>query len=215
MIQMNKLARTAGAAAVLLALSAGVQAPAQAQGGGNPLLGQLMYVAFNFAPKGWALCNGQTLAISTNTALFSLLGTNYGGNGTSNFQLPNMQGRVPVHFGQGLGLSNYTLGESGGTETVTLTTSNLPSHSHSVSFTAQVPASSGAATGVVPAGNNPANSVHTLNYSTAAPNVSLGSTVTISGTTGLAGGGQPMSIMQPYTTLNCVIALQGVFPSRN
>lgn len=215
MNRINKTARAICAAALLLALGPMVQAPAQAQVSGENLVGQFMYVAFNFAPKGWAFCNGQTLAINTNTALFSLLGTTYGGNGTSNFQLPNMQGRVPVHMGQGPGLSPYTLGQVGGTETVTLISSNLPQHAHSLSLTARVPASSGNADNPAPAGNNPANSVHALNYSSAAPNVNMSSTVSISGTTGSAGSNQPVSIMQPYTVLNCIIALQGIFPSRN
>src|SRR6476659_7582144 len=96
----------------------------------EPFLGEIRMVGFNFAPQGWALCNGQILSIAQNTALFSLLGTTYGGNGTQTFGLPNLQSRVPMHWGQGPGLSNYVIGEQTGTENVTILTSNLPPHTH-------------------------------------------------------------------------------------
>src|SRR5215213_5859350 len=96
----------------------------------DPYIGEIRMFAGNFAPRGWALCNGQLLSISQNTALFSLLGTMYGGNGQTTFALPDLRGRVPLHFGQGPGLSNYVEGEVGGTETVTLTTGEMPSHNH-------------------------------------------------------------------------------------
>ena len=181
----------------------------------NPFLGEIRIMSFNFAPKGWVMCNGQLLPINQNQALFSLLGTTYGGDGQTTFALPNMQGRVPVHAGQGPGLGNYTLSQTGGAQFVTLTASNLPAHAHSVSMTAQIPADSGNAGSAVPTGNNLANSVHTLNYSTSAPNVSLSSTISVGGTVGSAGGNQPLSTMPPYTVLNCTIALVGIFPSRN
>src|ERR1700689_2779249 len=97
----------------------------------EPFLAQIQIVAFNFPPNGWAYCNGQILSIAQNTALFSLLGTNYGGNGTSNFALPNLQGCVPLHYGQGAGLSPFVLGQSGGEDSVTLTTAQIPAHGHS------------------------------------------------------------------------------------
>ncbi len=214
-IQVKHTARriTTAAAAALLVLMPGMQAPARAQS--EPFLGQLYYVAFNFPPKGYAFCNGQILAINTNQALFALLGTTYGGDGRTNFALPNMQGRVPIHQGTGAGLSSYVLGQTGGAQSVTLNVSNLPAHTHSVSATAQVPASSAAATTAAPSGNSLANTVHTLNYSASAPSVGMSSTVSVSGTTGNIGGGQPFSIQQPYTVLNCIIALQGIFPSQN
>src|SRR5580765_2676031 len=96
----------------------------------QPFLGQIAIFGFNFPPRGWALCNGQTLAIAQNTALFSLLGTTYGGNGQTTFALPNLQSRVPIHQGQGSGLSPYTIGQEGGTESVTLTTGEMPAHVH-------------------------------------------------------------------------------------
>jgi microcystin-dependent protein len=209
----QKIGRAIAAVAIVLVLVPGVPAPVRAQS--TPFVGQLYYMAFNFAPKGYAFCNGQLEAISQNAALFSLLGTTYGGDGVRTFGLPNMQGRVPIHQGQGPGLNDYVLGQTGGSESVTLSVSNLPAHAHSVSVTAQVPASSAAATAAAPAGDNLANSVHTLNYSASAPNVSMGSTVSVSGTTGNTGGGQPFSIVQPYTVLTCVVALQGIFPSQN
>jgi len=196
-------------------LGPGSPSPVYAQA--TPYLGQMMYAAFNFPPKGWALCNGQILPISQNAALFSLLGTFYGGNGTNTFALPNMQGRVPVSMGEGAGLPNYNIGQVGGSETETLTVSNLPAHAHSLSLSVPIPASSGAATVSTPSGSTPANTVHSLSYSAAVPNVSLSSTVTVSGNTAAAGSAspQPFSTMPPYLTVNCVIALSGIFPSRN
>ncbi|MDB5975504.1 MAG: phage Tail Collar domain protein [Nevskia sp.] len=203
------------AAAVLAIVVPGTWSPAQAQGD-EPFLGQTLYVSFNFAPRGWAFCNGQTLPINQNQALFSLLGTTYGGNGTINFQLPNLQGRAPLHQGAGGG-GNYVLGQTGGSQSATLTSANLPSHTHSVSLTAQIQASSANATSSDPTGHLPANTVHNLSYSTSAPNVSLSDTVSVSGFTDAGGSASPtpVSTMPPYTTVNCVIALAGIFPSRN
>ncbi len=203
------------AAAVLAILVPGTPSPALAQT--EPFLAEMMYISFNFAPKGWALCNGQTLPINQNQALFSLLGTTYGGDGRVNFQLPNMQGRAPLHFGSNGSSTYYTQGQVGGSQTATLIASNLPSHAHSVSLSAQIPVSSANATVSTPAGNGLANTVHSLSYASSAPNVSLSSAVTVSGTTGSAGTAspQPFSTMPPYLTVNCVIALQGIFPSRN
>ncbi len=202
------------AAAVLVILVPVTPSPARAQT--EPYVAEMMYISFNFAPKGWAFCNGQTLAINQNQAVFSLLGTTYGGDGISNFQLPNMQGRAPLHFGSN-GSSNYTQGQVGGSQTATLTAGNVLGHSHSVSLSAQIPASSANATVSTPAGNGLANTVHSLSYSSSAPNVSLSSAVTVSGTTGSTGSTSPtpFSTMPPYLAVNCVIALQGIFPSRN
>ena len=213
--QTSKLFFRIAAAAALAIFVPGTWSPAQAQGD-EPFLGQTLYVAFNFPPKGWALCNGQTLAISQSQALFSLMGTTYGGNGTSNFQLPNLQGRAPLHQGTGGG-GSYVLGQTGGSQSTTLLAANLPSHTHSVSLTAQVQASSANATSSDPTGHLPANTMHNLSYSTSAPNVSLSDTVSVSGFTDAGGSASPnpVSTMPPYTTVNCVIALVGIFPSRN
>jgi microcystin-dependent protein len=184
--------------------------------GQDPFLAQLMYVPYNFPPFGWAQCDGQLLPISQNTALFSLLGVNYGGNGTTNFNLPDMRGRLPVSYGQGPGLSNYNIGQSGGSTTVTLLTQNLPSHNHGLSNikTGQVSANSAAASSAVPAAHALANTGRNFAYNAASPDVALGGSVTLSGTSGATGSGTPVSIMPPYLTLNCIIALQGVFPPR-
>lgn len=163
-------------------------------------------VGFNFAPKGWALCNGQLLAISQNTALFSPLGTYYGGNGTSNFALPNLQSRVPIHAGQGAGLSSYVLGEQTGTESVTLLTAQIPAHNHIVNGVA----SGGNQAG--PGGGSPAmeSTGTSLDYSNAPPNSAMNAAM-VSNT----GGNQPHANIQPVLCVNFIIALQGIFPSRN
>jgi len=165
-----------------------------------------MIAGFNFAPLGWAFCNGQVLPISQNTALFSLLGTFYGGDGKSNFALPNLQGQVPLHVGgsgQGPGLSQYDLGESFGTETVTLLSTEIPSHTHTIPPT---PASHDERTTDRPAGAYPTTGgVYASSSDSAAP---LGQTPTS------AAGGQAHNNLQPYLALTFVIALQGVFPAR-
>lgn len=165
----------------------------------EPFIGEIKIVAFNFAPKGWALCDGQILGISQNTALFSLLGTSYGGDGMVNFALPDFRGRAPVHVEAILGL----LGTKGGEEAHALTVSELPAHGH-------VAASANQATSNNPAGQALAFKPRRGVSAYAAP----GAPVVLSGA-GIVGGGQPHDNMQPYLTLNFVIALQGIFPSRD
>jgi microcystin-dependent protein len=170
----------------------------------DPFVAEIRIFPFNFAPKGWAWCDGQLLPLSQNTALFSLLGTTYGGDGKSNFALPDLQGRAPMHPGQGPGLSLHDLGETGGSEYVTLLESEIPAHSHGLG-------ASGADGGVRnPTGQLPAagvginlyapksNSTTNLNDIAAPP----------------AGGDQPHNNLQPYLTFYFCIALQGVFPPR-
>ena len=169
----------------------------------EPFIGQICIYGFNFAPRGWAFCNGQLLSISQNTALFSLLGTMYGGNGQTTFALPDLRSRFPNHFGQGPGLSNYSQGQVGGTENVTLTVNNLPAHGHPVA----PPASTNSPTAPKPTNNVPAAG----NFYDAGP----GAVTMFNYQTGLAGGSQPAGIMNPYLTLNYCIALEGIFPSRN
>lgn len=160
----------------------------------------------NFAPRGWALCNGQLLPISQNTALFSLIGTFYGGNGVSNFQLPNLQGCVPIGAGSAPGLSPYSVGEVGGSPTVTLIQNEMPSHNHT--FSADPAAKKESDT---VANNSPAAAATGTNfYSTTAPNVNMNPQML-----SIAGQSLPHDNMQPYLTLNFCIALQGIFPSRN
>ena len=170
----------------------------------DPFVAEIRIFPFNFAPKGWAFCDGQILPLSQNTALFSLLGTTYGGDGKSNFALPNMQGNAPMHPGQGPGLSLHDLGETGGSDTVSLLESEIPSHSHALRAFRSDQADHFDPTGAVLARATNGNA-----YITANPNVLLnGNSIAP------AGGDQPHNNMQPYLTLNFCIALQGVYPPR-
>jgi microcystin-dependent protein len=174
----------------------------------DPFVAEIRIFPFNFAPKGWALCDGQLLPISQNTALFSLLGTTYGGNGKSNFALPDMQGDAPMHPGQGPGLSLHDLGETGGSPTVSLLESEIPGHQHAMrahngdQADAQNPSPN---TSLAQSANgfayqsNGAQNLVSLNPSALAA----------------VGGDQPHNNMQPYLTLNFCIAMQGVFPPRS
>ena len=169
----------------------------------DPFVAEIRIFPFNFAPKGWAWCDGQLLPLSQNTALFSLLGTTYGGNGKSNFALPDLQGRAPMHPGQGPGLSLHDLGETGGSETVSLLESEIPSHSHGMSVS-QADATEGVATN-----QRLATGIGIGLY--AAP----GALTQLSpNALAPAGGDQPHNNMQPYLTFYFCIALQGVFPPR-
>lgn len=172
----------------------------------DPYVGEIRMVGFNFAPSGWAFCNGQLLPISQNAALFALIGTFYGGNGTTTFALPNLQSRVAIHQGQGNGLSLYDIGQTGGVESVALQPSQMPIHNHSVGV---VNAGGNEAS---PSGNYPAieSTGTSLNYSNSTPNASLNAA-----TIGNAGGSTPVPVIQPYVCVNFIIALQGIFPSRN
>lgn len=169
----------------------------------DPFVAEIRIFPFNFAPRGWAWCDGQLLPLSQNTALFSLLGTTYGGNGKSNFALPDLQGRSPMHHGQGPGLSLRDLGETGGSETVTLLESEIPSHTHSLNGVndSGLQFSPG---GAVSARAN-------LYRSNPAPNTLVNMSVNA---VAPAGGDQPHNNMQPYLTAYFCIALQGVFPPR-
>lgn len=168
----------------------------------EPFLGEIIIVAFNFAPRGYALCQGQILPISQNTAVFSLLGTTYGGNGQTTFALPDLRGRVPVAAGQGPGLSNIDLGQVGGSESATLTANQMPAHNHAAQ------SSQAAGTATRPANNFPAAGQAV--YTGATDNTTLNPAF-IKNT----GGGQPFALRSPYLGLNYAIALQGIFPSRN
>jgi microcystin-dependent protein len=171
----------------------------------EPFIGQICIYGFNFAPRGWAFCNGQILSIAQNTALFSLLGTTYGGNGQTTFALPNLQSRVPLHFGQGPGLSSYSLGQASGSESVTLTQNSLPPHNHS----STTPATAAEGSSIDPAAGAVLGAGTSIYIATAA-------TIQMSPTpTSLSGGGQPVSIIQPILAINFCIALEGIFPSRN
>jgi len=170
----------------------------------DPFVAEIRIFPFNFAPRGWAFCNGQILPLSQNTALFSLLGTTYGGDGKSNFALPDMQGNAAMHPGQGPGLSLHDLGETGGSETVSLLESEIPSHKHAFVFADTTAVSTNPANSNFAVSPNANASVYTASTS----NLKPGSTLSP------AGGDQPHNNMQPYLTLNFCIALQGVFPPR-
>lgn len=170
-----------------------------------PFIGEIRNFGFNFAPRGWAQCNGQLLAISTNTALFSLLGTMYGGNGTTTFALPDLQGRVPIGRGTGPGLTTRVQGDESGAETTTLLTTNLPAHSHALNAKAGI-GNQAAPSGHLLAASDQRNSQYTsAGADTAMATTSIGST----------GSGTPIDIMPPYLVMNYCIALEGIFPSRN
>ena len=170
----------------------------------DPFVAEIRIFPFNFAPRGWARCDGQLLPLSQNTALFSLLGTTYGGDGKSNFALPDLQGRSPMHHGQGPGLSLHDLGETGGSETVSLLESEIPVHAHALR------ASVDPADLQAPAPNRSlARSTSGFAYSTTIPNVAMAPEALAP-----AGGDQPHNNMQPYLTFHFCIALQGVFPPR-
>ena len=200
----HALSRTTCATLTTLSL-AGLAGPAAAQAS-DPFIGQIMCAAFNFAPRGWAELNGQTLQIQTNTALFSLLGTTYGGNGQTTFSLPDMRGRMLLHFGQGPGLSGHFIGEAAGTEAVTLSNAQLPAHNHTV--TPQ--GSPSDATLVSPANGVPATKARTTLYAPGPGTVAMSPVLTSQ-----SGSSQPVPVMPPSLTVGCYIALVGVFPARN
>jgi microcystin-dependent protein len=182
----------------------------------NPFVAEIRIFPFNFAPTGWAKCAGQLLPISQNTALFSLLGTFYGGDGKSTFALPNLQGSVPIHQGQGPGLTDRSLGETGGEPFVTLLQSELPSHSHtmvatSTTGTTAVSANNQLALATAGGGKGSAGN-NAFYYST---NTAAAAAVTSPFAIGNAGGSLPHNNMMPYLGLNFCIAMQGVFPARN
>ena len=219
-------------------------APDNSSAGESPFIGEISYVGFNWAPRNWQSCNGQTLSINDNTALYSLLGTTYGGDGVTTFALPDMRGRVPIHQGRGPGISgNYMMGYRGGTEQITLSANTMPTHSHSATAESQSQSSvapGATATSTLKAANTTMNQTnaagHSLAnqsgmikaYSDTAPNVAMhaGSVVTtldgiaVTTTTNTtvtvnnAGSSNPFPILQPYLVVNCIIATNGIYPTR-
>jgi len=170
-------------------------------------LGEIRSFGFNFAPTGWALCNGQILPISQNAALFALLGTSFGGNGTSTFGLPNLQGQVPMHWGAGPGLTPYVLGEQAGTTNVQLNITQIPAHNHAIQVSSDTTSKTATPSPAVWLGeSNPAKAYVTSGTA----NTSLAQNAI-----GVSGGGQPHINQQPFLVINFSIALGGIFPSRN
>lgn len=194
----------------------------------EPFLGQIMQVGFNYAPKGWATCQGQLMAINQNTALFSLLGTTFGGNGTQNFGLPNAQSRVFVGAGQGAGLSSYYPGQMAGAEQVTLTTAQMPAHIHTlqqatgsmqavnnntVANTTETP-EAGAMLGIpYNADGSGSPTIYVPAGTSGSTTVNLGG-VQMQGNTSVTGSNMPFSVLSPYLAITTIIAIEGIFPSR-
>jgi microcystin-dependent protein len=171
----------------------------------SPFVGEIRMFGGNFAPVNWAFCNGQTIPISQNDTLFALIGTTYGGDGVNTFNLPDLRSRIPINAGQGSGLSNYVIGQNGGVEQVTLTTSNLPAHTHAAA------GDSGTGTATGPAGNVWANSTGAKQFTAAG----IDTTMNPSMIGAAPGSGLPHDNMVPFLTVSFIIALFGVFPSRN
>ncbi len=179
----------------------------------DPFVAEIRIFPFNFAPKGWAFCDGQILPIAQNTALFSLLGTTYGGDGRSTFALPNLQGCTPLFFGQGAGLSPYDLGETGGLSAVTLVQTEMPSHRHAVNATTTKATTDDPTNNLLGEGqwsNQGATGVVNDYTQATTPQVQMSPAAL-----GTAGGSLPHNNMMPYLTLNFCISLQGVFPARS
>jgi microcystin-dependent protein len=188
----------------------------------EPFIGQIIQGGWNFAPRGYIFCNGQLLSISQNSALFALLGTTYGGDGQNTFGLPNLQGRRMMHWGNGAGLTPRQLGETAGSEQVTLNTGNLPAHSHGFPSTTMNATTAKGTLNQPAAGTLMARSVDNsgtivpLIYAPAGttPTVALGG-LNVAGTVGVTGGNQPVGTISPFQCVSHVIALEGIFPSRN
>jgi microcystin-dependent protein len=174
-------------------------APRAAAQGSQPFIGEILIVPYNFAPQGFALCEGQLQSIAQNTALFALIGTTYGGDGVSTFALPDLRGRVPIHQG-----GAYIIGELGGEESVTLSISQIPAHDHAISGQSAVGTTS------IPTGSVWASQSHLSAYSSASPDMSM-NLASVSST----GGNQPHDNRSPYLTVNYIIAVNGIFPSRD
>jgi len=183
----------------------------------EPFIGEIKMVGFNFAPRGFAFCDGQLLPINQNTALFSLLGTTFGGDGRTIFGLPDLRGRTAVHPGSGAGLLTRSWGEKWGADNVVLTVSQLPAHTHDVSgIAATLKAYDGRGNSDNPTGNALAKKSRTKIYSDAAPSVDMHpDSVQLTGSLGVTGGNAPVNVRDPSLGIYHVIALQGIFPSRN
>ncbi len=178
----------------------------------EPFIGQIMMVGFNFAPRGWAMCAGQLLPISQNTALFSLLGTTYGGDGRTTFALPDLRGRCALGMGQGPGLQPYVQGQAGGQENVTLLQPQMPQHTHGLAANSSNGTESDPSGALLANAQVPIDRSTTVNgntYLQGTPNTAMSPQAI-----GLAGGNQPHENMQPYLAMNYIIALEGIFPSR-
>jgi microcystin-dependent protein len=171
---------------------------------GSPYIGEIRMFAGNFAPQGWALCQGQLMAIAENDALFNLIGTTYGGDGQETFGLPDLQGRAPVHMGTGPGLQSYTIGQEGGVESVTLTLQQMPTHTH------PVVATTNSGTDALPQNKVPAAGEGNRIYLAAGPDTNIAATAVTP-----VGGSQPHENLQPYIVVTYIISLYGVYPTQS
>lgn len=181
----------------------------------EPFIGEVKLLAFQFAPKSYMQCNGQILAIASNTALFSLLGTTYGGNGSTTFGLPDLRGRMPIGQGTGSGLPSHSMGEVSGSTSVSLQTSNMPAHVHpAIGITVNIPVSTGGADIDSPAGAFLCNT-GAETFSSISTSGQYYSSPAVGGNTGIMGSNIPFSVMNPYLVMNYSIAIYGIFPSRN
>lgn len=178
-------------------------------------LAEIRMFAGNFNPRGWLFCQGQILSIAQNTAVFALVGTIYGGNGQTTFAVPDFRGRVDVGTGTGAGLPPVDLGQVAGSNQATLTLAQMPAHTHTVSGSASRACKSGAGNSDSPVGNIPASSASDEIYAAPAGGNGSMAPVSFSGTTSVAGSGQPFSVMQPYLGMNFIFCIEGIFPSRN
>ncbi|WP_430406710.1 phage tail protein [Fluviicola sp.] len=181
----------------------------------EPFIGEVKLLAFDFAPKSYQLCAGQILSIASNTALFSLLGTTYGGNGSTTFGLPDLRGRMPIGQGSGPGLPSHSMGEVSGSTSVSLLTSNIPPHIHTMNnVSVKIKASNDPADENASAGLFPGVAASSVYTGAPTTNVFTGGTV-VTGTSDITGSGMPIGIMNPYLVMNYSIAIYGIFPSRN
>jgi len=181
----------------------------------EPFIGEIKLLGFEFAPKSYANCYGQIMSIPQNTALFSLLGTTYGGNGQTTFGLPDLRGRMPIGQGTGNGLSSHSMGEMSGSASVTLLTANLPAHNHAATgISVNAPVSTGGGDTASPQGAFLANNGSEVFSSAATPGANYGA-LSVTGNTGVSGSSLPLGIMNPYLVMNYSIAIYGIFPSRN
>ena len=182
----------------------------------EPFLGQIQAFGFNFAPRGWAMCQGQLLQISQNTALFSLLGTQFGGNGQTNFGLPDLRGRCLLGMGQGPGLHNVQIGEQGGSESVTLSTLQMPQHTHAATATSTLNAEGVPGDSANPQGRMLCGLPNLYTTPNPAQNKALSDqALTTAVTNAMTGGSQPVDVESPYLGINICIAVEGIYPSRN
>ncbi|MEW5675190.1 tail fiber protein [Flavobacterium enshiense] len=181
----------------------------------EPFIGEIKLLAFDFAPRNYLQCSGQLLSIAQNTALFSLLGTTYGGNGTQNFAIPDLRGRMPIGQGNGSGLPSHSMGEIAGTTNITLTTQNLPAHNHmAIGVTVNLPVSTGGGDSSSPQNAYLADKGTEVFSSVSTPGANYGN-LSVSGQTSITGSNTPFEIMNPYLVMNYSIAIFGIFPSRN